>query len=215
MERIAKILRRIEIVHYFVEHPDEFPTGSTFDLVFTNERLVLVRTASPSDNSLGVTTGFLVGGAAGAHLASAAIDAYRAFTQDRKIVPEVLDPLIVNGLALSCDVRQIKCEIQPETKSLWDLNMFSWLEGKSWVTFVGPFKFGNQMLNGSVSFGEESKARTLQKKIHDWLPIDAVLLPKISFEDMALAWETRILGPNARQERAKRTRLIESKEQDT
>lgn len=188
VERIRDIWRQKDILTSFRQHePAASPIGNLVDVVFTTRRIVFVRADKQPDVSR--LDAF---GAVGA-LASAVINKCHSITKNRALDLEVVDQLIANGLAMAALSNDIACEIQEEKKSLWELNMFSWAERESWVTFWGLFTFQDSQLQSSFSFKESASTKNTKKKIQDNFPIRAIIAEeKLPLEALFKKWNNRV-----------------------
>lgn len=210
-ETIREIYRRVSVVPFFLEYPDDSPIGGDVDIVFIKKGLVLVKSAPSHTNVLAGPLMMALGGAGavGALIGSAAdalLKSYRSRTQDRKLEEDILAPLVENGVAISGLFKDLVCEIQEEKGWLVEdaLNMVTFSK-ECWVTFRGVFLFAGTPLIGSFSYKMGKSPKRVKKMIEDYCPIEAkCITEKLPLLKLSEKWETLALGPNARQERLQR-----------
>jgi hypothetical protein len=193
-EIIRNIYRRVSVVPFFVEYPDDSPIGGDVDIVFIKKGVVLVKSAPSHTNVLAGPLMMALGGAGavGALIGSATdtlLKSYRSRTQDRKLEEDILAPLVENGVAISGLFKDLICEIQEEGQGWLDvLNMVTFSK-ECWVTFRGVFLFAGKPLNGSFSYKMGESPKRVKKMIEDYCPIEAkCITEKLPISKLTEKW---------------------------
>lgn len=180
-ERIRDISRQVSVTTVFKD--GSLIENDEWDIIFTTERLILVKTQPRSKIPL-------VGGVA-TILLLAAFEKYQQITKDRKLDIDMINALIKNDLAIFAYPNALKkCTINkrkvPTWKKLPLISVFTqeeFLDGCG-IIFEGSFEFKGETKEGIISYLTGQSQSRAKKYIEDNLAIQATMTTDDSFPDV-------------------------------
>lgn len=158
----AKGLRQIRY------SPFQFKGWGIYDLVLTNERLIVVRATF---RNRGVMFGGLVPA-----LLMASFEKYQELTKDRKIDLDIISSLVTDGVAIVGGVKDIgKIVIAQEKLSFFESAIGGW-NAVCRVVIQGEFLYKNDRTKGIIGFHSERGKNDTRKAMEKHFPVKATVL---------------------------------------